>query len=121
MYGYRNETVNSLRYKLYCSKNGKIGSEQLHPCKNVLIQHANRACYQTKTWKSALLSDPETLSPYEGYGRLLNNNELHIEWFTCKPAPEQCLDLISCSCQKKCLEGSCCCIDNMLPCTDVCY
>ena len=34
-----------------------------------------------------------------------------------------CLDLISCSCRKECLSGSCCGgIDNMLPCTNyVCY
>ena len=58
---------------------------------------------------------------YQGYGWDITGVDiLQVVWFDCGIAPEQCLDLISCSCKKECIPGSCCCIDNSLPCTDMC-
>ena len=37
------------------------------------------------------------------------------------PAPQQLLDLISCSCKKGCKSRQCSCVSNSLKCTDVCH
>ena len=39
LYSQKQSKVNELRYKIYCSKNGKVKSEQLPPCHNALKQH----------------------------------------------------------------------------------
>ena len=37
-----------------------------------------------------------------------------------KPAPEEILQLMFCTCPRKCLPDSCPCVDNGLLCTDAC-
>ena len=119
LYGNQGHNVNELRYKMYCAKQGKISSESLPPCKNVLHHHTMRACYQVKVWRTALKPDFSIPSP-DGHGWVLKDKELFVKWFTGKPAPEECLDLVACSCKRKCVAGSCCCIDNKLCCTAMC-
>ena len=55
LYGHKVSSLNELRYKLYCSKNGKIESEMLPPSENALKQHLLvRANYQVVIWRRAL-------------------------------------------------------------------
>ena len=55
MYGSSLTTsVNELRYKIYCTKKGKVACEDLPPCHSTFVQHCNRANYQSHIWCSAL-------------------------------------------------------------------
>ena len=54
LYGYKISSVNELRYKLYCSRAGKVDSESLTPCQNSLSLHIDRANYQVSVGRSAL-------------------------------------------------------------------
>ena len=49
MYGDQFKNVNDLRYKIYCSKRGKISCEDLPTCKSALIENCKRANYQSKS------------------------------------------------------------------------
>lgn len=114
------KSVNELRYSMYCAKNGKISSELLPPCLNALQQHTYRACYQAKIWRCALDNMVDVPDAEDGYGWKLVDGELRINWITCLPAPEMCIELSYCTCKKECIVGKCVCLDNNLPCTDMC-
>ena len=43
-----------------------------------------------------------------------------ILWNNVNPAPDEVLDMMFCTCTKKCERGSCPCVDNSLKCTDAC-
>ena len=47
-------------------------------------------------------------------------NEIAIKWNSVKPAPEEVLTLIFCTCPRKCVVETCPCIGNGLICTDAC-
>ena len=119
LYGQKKTSINDVRYNLYCNKDGNIGSEQLSPCANSLCYHVKRSCYQAKIWRSSFIGN-YSAPPLNDYGWQLNDGVLSVVWFSCKPAPEQCMDLLSCSCKKECIPSSCCFIGNALPCTDMC-
>ena len=36
------------------------------------------------------------------------------------PAPDEVLEMMFCTCSRKCVRGSCPCVDNSLKCTDAC-
>ena len=121
LYGEKKNSINEVRYSLYCKKDGIIGSEKLPPCANSLYFHMKRACYQTRLWRLSLDGVYVVPQPYNSYGWELNDNYvLKVVWFDCKVAPDQCMDLLSCSYKKQCVPNSCCCIDNQLLCTDMC-
>ena len=42
-------------------------------------------------------------------------------WLGTKPAPDEVLELLSCTCRTVCSEDSCCCMKAGLKCTDMCY
>ena len=48
------------------------------------------------------------------------DENLEINWITCKPAPDECIELSYCVCPNECVPNSCICMDNDLPCTDMC-
>ena len=54
LYRHKLSSVNEFRYKMYCSKNGKIESEMLPPCQNALKQHMLHANYRSAVWRRAL-------------------------------------------------------------------
>jgi hypothetical protein len=51
MYGGKDGAVNELRFRMYCQSGGKIGCENLPPCKNVLDLHIQRANFQAHIWR----------------------------------------------------------------------
>ena len=56
-----------------------------------------------------------------GFGWELNDDDSYvISWNTVNPAPDEVLDLMFCSCPKKCVADSCPCVQNNLKCTDAC-
>ena len=56
-----------------------------------------------------------------GFGWKRGDDGLEIQWNSCNPAPDELIDLLSCSCSGDCKEDSCPCIRNKLPCTDACH
>ena len=58
----------------------------------------------------------------DGHGWMVNRekNTISIEWIKELPAPQQLLELISCSCKKGCKSGFCSCFSGTMKCTDVC-
>ena len=46
--------------------------------------------------------------------------QLAIDWMDVLPAPEAVLDLLACSCSKKCTLPKCICVANGLNCTYMC-
>ena len=105
---------------MYSAKQGRLEAKCLPPCSDSLRLHANRACYQAYIWRKCLESSPDIPSPI-GLGWEENDDgDLVIKWNTILPAPEEILQLMYCSCSKKCVPGSCPCVDNSLACTDAC-
>ena len=120
LYGHTEESTDVVRYKLYSARQGRLEAKCLPPCSDSLSLHANRACYQAYIWRKCLESHPDIPSPV-GLGWDRNDDDdLIIKWNTILPAPEEVLQLMYCSCRRKCLQGSCPCIDNSLSCTDAC-
>lgn len=120
LYGHVNESTDKVRYLMYSSRQGKMEAKSIPPCSDSLQLHASRACYQSFIWRQCLIGKPIVPSPV-GHGWEINEDEaLSICWNTVKPAPEEILELMFCTCKKECVGGSCPCVDNMLSCTDAC-
>lgn len=49
-----------------------------------------------------------------------DEGDLTISWNKVNPAPDEVLEMMFCTCLKKCVRGSCPCVDNSLKCTDAC-
>ena len=119
IYGHKGCSTNSLRYKIYCSKQGKLEAKSIPPCLDSLKLHASRANYQAFVWRQSLIAKPEIPAPLE-YGWEMEDGAIAIKWNTVKPAPEEVLELMFCTCSRRCVQESCLCIQNGLFCTDAC-
>jgi hypothetical protein len=116
-------SINELRYLLFCSKKGEIESHQLPPCLDSLRKHAERANYQAAIWKRSLEKYPDTPTPIGRGWKLIETNgkqQLEIDWMDGLPAPQALLDLLSCKCSKSCKLPKCICLVNGLKCTEMC-
>ena len=82
--------------------------------------HCKRVCYVTTIVKRALETAPAISDPHDGYGWILQGNDLQIQWMLLPPAPPQILELISCGCKKGCVTRSCSCVVHGFSCSDVC-
>ena len=84
--------LNELRYKIYCSKRGKLTCDDLPPCNSAFVQHCKRANYQSCIWRRALQPTADIPSP-DGYGWNYGDVEeeqnLKITWMTCRPALDE--------------------------------
>ena len=110
--------VNEARYKLFCAKGSSTA--QLLPCKDALELDAKRANYQAAIWRRSLQPQPVVPSPNGQGWSVDSSNSITVNWLTLLPAPQQLLELVSCSCKKGCSTGLCSCCRNGMPCTDVC-
>ena len=120
IYGYKEKNTNIVRYKLYAAKQGHLDPKSIPPCSDSLRMHAARATYQVYVWRNCLKRHPEIPSPV-GFGWDQNEiGDFMIKWNTVNPAPDEVLDMMYCSCPRKCIAGSCPCVDNLLNCTDAC-
>ena len=99
-------SVNELRYRMFCSRRGNIEFDQLLPCADCLSKHACRANYQTAIWRQGLENRPEIPSPLR-HGWTQEENRVGAEWMrgswmSGQPAPTAVLELLSCSCTRSC-------------------
>ncbi|KAK3750403.1 hypothetical protein QZH41_005565 [Actinostola sp. cb2023] len=118
------DSVNTLRYMLFCAKKGDIDSHQLPPCSDCLQKHCQRANYQTRLWRQCLVACPDVPSPV-GLGWCQESDQdgtsrLTVDWMDGDPAPSAVLQLLSCKCKRSCQPSNCSCIRNGLKCTDMC-
>lgn len=121
IYGHKGESTNLLRYKLYSSRHGKLEAKSIPPCFDSLQLHSSRATYQTHIWRNCLIPKPEIPTPIGNGWKVDEDNSICIKWNNVKPAPDEVLELLFCTCPRKCIEDSSCpCVDNGLPCTDAC-
>jgi len=65
IYGKKCQSVDVLRYGIYCAKGGKVEPGALPPCKSSLRLHVTRASYQAGIWKRAIVPLPVIHSPGE--------------------------------------------------------
>ena len=56
----------------------------------------------------------------EEHGWITTMEEIEIKWMTCRPAPDEVLDLLSCECKRGCQPDKCSCLVNLLKSTDLC-
>ena len=117
------QSVNDLRYHLFCARKGEIESHQLPPSQACLKKHIQRANYQAAIWRHCLEPCPEIPSPV-GHGWKIEadsgQEQLAVVWMDDLPAPEAVLDLLACRCPTRCTAPTCKCVANGLKCTDMC-
>ena len=97
IYGHKGTCTNDLRFKLYCSKQGKLEAKSIPPCLDSLKLHSRRATFQAFVWRQCLLPKSIIRSPLD-HGWEMVEDEIAIKWKTVKPAPEEVLALIFCTC-----------------------
>ena len=85
------QSVDVLRYEIRCAKGGKVEPEALIPSPCV------------HSWQVDNIS-----------------NVVKFVWLGSKPAPEEVLELLSCTCKRACTVDNCCCLKAGLKCTDMC-
>lgn len=87
------------------------------------MKHAQRANYQAGLWRRCLEQDPQVPSPV-GRGWKIEieggAEQLVVDWMDGQPAPEAVLDLLACTCPRRCQLPNCVCMSNGLTCTDMC-
>ena len=118
-YGKKCQNINLLRYDLYCAKGGKVEPEALPPCRSSLKLHVLRANCQSAVWRRSLFLQPNVPSPC-GHGWEICEDTITIQWLGSKPAPEEILELLCCTCKISCAIEFCCCLKAGLKCTDLC-
>ena len=67
-----------------------------------------------------LIAKPEIPTPIGNGWELDEYDSICIKWNNVKPAPDEVLQLMFCTCPRKCVRDTCPCVDNGLPCTDAC-
>ena len=108
--------LNSFRLKCFrkatvrCKKQVKL--EKLPPTAAASKQHFLRVYHQVQLWQSNPL-------PPEQWGWTLETGGLVPITTTLPPAPDQLLNLISCTCTKNCVR-TCSCVKGGLKCSIVC-
>ena len=93
MYSWKdNDSVNDVRYRMYCQSGGKISCEKLPPCEDVLQLHILRANYQAFIWRQSLASQQQESDPLENGWCLDEDGCFDIKWMNCNPAPDEVSD-----------------------------
>ena len=115
------QSVDVLRYGIHCAKGGKFEPEALLACESSLRLHVTRANYQAAIWTRVIVPVPVIPSPC-GHGWEVDNisNVVEYVWLGSKTAPEEVLELLSCTCNRACTVDNCCCLKAGLKCTDMC-
>ena len=120
MYGLKCESTNEARYLKFCSKKKCPEPQQLPPTRDALLCHLKRVSYVTAIIKRSLDCYPDIPDP-DGYGWTTSEEGISIVWMLRSPAPDEILELVSCTCAKtKCSTQACVCKNNGLKCTDLC-
>jgi len=118
MYGQPLQSVNEARYRLFCTKS--LSEFRLPPCRDALLLHSKRACYQAAVWRKALRSKIDAPSPVN-HGWAIYDGSLSLRWSTQDEAPPQLMRDYACKCKKSnCANKQCSCFANDVSCTEMC-
>ena len=111
--------VNAARVTMSSQK--KFDFEVLPPTQPTLLEHFNRAFYQSRVWLQSLLSIQTLPSPSD-FGWMKVKNSWEILWSKQAMTCNDLITLVSCKCKKEggCKGGNCGCLKYGLPCTDLC-
>ena len=109
--------INELRYQLFTAKAAQ--SDHLPPTQDALHLHLQQANYQAVIWSRDLEAKPAVPTP-SNHGWQLVDSVLTIEWLRQRPAPDELLLLVRCSCQSGCASNRCSCRRSGMQCTDAC-
>ena len=117
MYGDKTAVnTNECRYNLF--KSGKYSDDVLPPNSDCLLNHIERANYQTAVWNQSLSPQMNIPSP-AGHGWILDG-EYKILWMTLPAAPDSLLEIVKCTCKTGCKTQRCSCTKAQLNCSDLC-
>lgn len=121
LYGLKSHNTDEARFEKFCAKDRAPEPERLPPTRDALLYHCKRVSYVTAIIKRSL-DATASIPNATGYGWILQDGILEIEWMIRPPAPEGVLQLISCNCKKsKCKTRICICKSHSLNCTDLCH
>ena len=62
-YGWKENDIDNVRYRMYCKSSGKISCDALIPCNDALKLHISRENYQASIWRQSLVTQQEQLDP----------------------------------------------------------
>ena len=82
-----------------------------------------RANYQTAVWRRSFQANPDVPSPKDhGWKveKLVDKEELSIDWMDGAPALDTVLELLACNCSRSCKLPRCTCIASSLKCSISC-
>ena len=109
--------VNEARRLLFA--NGDRSVENIPPTMDALKLHVLKSALQASKWSYCLQKCLPELDPLN-WGWLKSEGHFKPFWTTLPEAPEGCRILIKCGCKKSC-SGRCKCVQNNLPCTELCF
>jgi hypothetical protein len=110
------QTVDSARLNMFSKANTDL--ELLPPTRDALELHVQRANYQAKIWLQAEMETIVVTLPPDAWKK--ESDCLKPQWTRLPPVPLYCLELLTCSCKKKCKTAKCTCFKNYLKCTNAC-
>ena len=117
LYDHKENSTDYVRYKLYTLTHGRLEAKAIPPC---TLLHTSRANYQAYIWRNCLQQHLQILPPDSYDWNQDGDGVISIKWKTVQPAPNEILELMICTCNRKCTVGSCPFIDSSLMCTDAC-
>ena len=117
--GHKDTCTNELGFELHCSKQGKLEAKSIPPCLDGLKLHSRRATFLAFVWHQCLVPKPIFPSLLD-HGWEMAEDKIAIKRNTVKPAPEEVVRLMFCTCPRECVVETCPCIGNGLICTDAC-
>ena len=112
--------VNAARKQLFSKKGRPM--ESLPPTQGALIQHTNRAVFQSGyVWFRSLQAKQDLPFPCDwGWIKDDEGGVLRPLWSSLPDIAKCCPELLHCSCKKGCSKR-CTCVKAVLPCTALCY
>ena len=96
IYGTHETSANLARYKLFCAKS--FGERKLPPTSDCLKLHIDRANYQARVHKLAVVPDASLPSPNE-HGWIQDEFGIRVKWMTLDPAPSELTKSAKCGCK----------------------
>ena len=107
MYGIVGDSVDTIRYKLLCSK--ALHEMKLPPNQDCLVLHVHCVNYQARILKLVLTQITDLPDPSH-HGWNIINDELSIKWMSLPTPPPELLKMLKCNCkttQRKTNQCSC--------------
>ena len=120
LYAVKTKNVSEGLYIKFYGKKKTPEPQQLPSTVDALLCPCIRVSYAMAIIKQSLVSNPVIPSLGKEFGWSIESGSLEIQWMLLPPAPDNVLNLINCSCKKRCKMNACTCKLNGLQCTELC-